>query len=185
MRIALAGGKGSFSHEAAELYSTGHQFTDVDYVFSLDSEGVLQALDQQQADLGIMPIYNPTGGLVGMTLAAMGRHLFTVQANFDMPVIQCLLALPTVRPDVIRTIVSHEQALKQCQRYLDTHWPECQLREYNDTAQAAVDLVAGKLPTDSAVLAPKLCAELYGLHVIAESIQDDTQNRTWFIVVKK
>ncbi len=184
MHLAVAGNKGSFSHAAGQLYCTAQAAGDCNFIFTTDSEGVFKALAEKQAGYGIMPIYNPTGGLVEMTLEAMGKHNFTVAASFSMPVQQCLLTLPMVRPDTIMKIFSHQQAIKQCQHYLDTNWPECQLENYSDTAQAAADLAAGILPSDSAVLAPKLCAQIYGLRVIAESVQDDKENQTVFIVVK-
>lgn len=185
MIIAVAGNKGSFSQQAGELYCKANALEQVEFNFALDSAGVFLALENKQAELGIMPIFNPTGGLVNMTLAAMGKHHFTVVATFEMPVQQCLLALPTVRPDEIRTITSHPQALAQCQNYINTKWSDSVTQDYSDTAQAAADLAAGKLASETtAVLAPKLCAELYGLRVVAENIQDDKENKTYFIVVK-
>ena len=102
-----------------------------------------------------------------------------------MPVSQCLLTLPTVRQDEIRTVVSHQQALAQCQKYLNLQLSDCQLVEYSDTAKAAEDLASGKLASTSAVLAPKLCAQLYGLRMVAENVQDDDRNQTHFLVVKQ
>ncbi len=184
LKLAVAGSKGSFSHQAADLFATSQGLGDVELVYALDSEGVFQALLNGEADQGIMPIYNPTGGLVQMTLDAMGKHKFTIEATFDMPVMQCLLALPSVRQDEIRGVYSHPQALAQCQQYLDTQLSDAVPENYSDTAQAAADLAAGKLPTISAVIAPEICAELYGLRVVQKGIQDDEQNQTHFIVCK-
>ena len=167
------------------MYIAANDLTKVELVYALDSEGVFQALEQGKADLGILPIYNPTGGLVEMTLHAMGKHVFTIESTFDMPVSQCLLTLPTVRQDEIRTVVSHQQALAQCQKYLNLQLSDCQLVEYSDTAKAAEDLASGKLASTSAVLAPKLCAQLYGLRMVAENVQDDDRNQTHFLVVKQ
>ncbi|MBI4407937.1 MAG: chorismate mutase [Candidatus Kerfeldbacteria bacterium] len=185
MRIAVAGNKGSFSHQAGVMYVAANGLENIEFNYVLDSEGVFAALTQQVADLGIVPMYNPTGGLVKMTLEAMGKHNFTIESTFDMPVEQCLLALPHARQDEIRTVVSHQQALAQCQKYLNIQMSDCQLVEYSDTAQAAADLATGKLDATCAVLAPKLCAQLYGLRVVAENIQDDDRNQTHFLVVKQ
>jgi prephenate dehydratase len=184
MKIALAGNKGSFSHQAAMMYVAGNNLSEVEYVFALDSAGVLKALRDKQAEFGVMPIYNNTGGLVKMTLDAMGTHQFEIEATFDIPVIQCLLALPQMRQDEITAVVSHPQALAQCQKFLNIQMSDCQLIEYSDTAQAAEDLANGKIASNSAVLAPKLCAQLYGLRVVAEGVQDSDDNRTHFLVVK-
>lgn len=184
MNIAVAGNKGSFSHQAGIMYVAGNNLSDTHFVFATDSEGVFQALDQHTADVGVVPMYNPTGGLVDMTLRAMGTHSFEIDSTFDMPVSQCLLTLPTQRQDEIRSVVSHQQALAQCSKYLNIQLSDCQLIEYADTAKAAEDLASGVLPITAAVLAPKLCAELYGLRVVAENVQDDEHNRTHFLVVK-
>lgn len=182
MKIAVAGSKGSFSHQAALMYQAANGLEKVELVYALDSEGVFQALEAKTADLGIMPMYNPTGGLVQMTLEAMGKHNFVIESTFDMPVEQCLLALPQMRQDEIRTVVSHQQALAQCQKYLNIQMSDCQLVEYSDTAQAAADLAAGKLDEKCAVLAPQICAQLYGLRVVAKNVQDDERNQTHFLV---
>ncbi|MBI2415674.1 MAG: hypothetical protein HYV33_03370 [Candidatus Kerfeldbacteria bacterium] len=183
MIIAVAGNQGSFSHQAGQLYATGQQLADVQFVYAIDSAGVFAAVQTGAAELGIMPLYNPTGGIVQMTLQAMGEHRFKTVASFTMPVQHCLLCLPNVRPDELKTIVSHEQALAQCRQYVDVNWPECQLQPYSDTAQAAADLAAGKFALETAVLAPKMCVELYGLRLIAEGVQDDKSNGTVFIVI--
>lgn len=184
MKIAVAGSKGSFSHQVGTLYVAGNNITDAEYVYALDSQGVFDALNSKAADIGIMPIYNSTGGLVKMTMDAIGHNHFVVESTMDMPVIQCLLTLPHVRQDDIRQVVSHEQALAQCQRYFNINLSDCQLIEYSDTAQAAADLAAGKLDSTTAVVAPQLCAQLYGLRLVAEGIQDDDRNQTHFIIVK-
>jgi prephenate dehydratase len=59
------------------------------------------------------------------------------------------------------------------------------LEEYEDTAQAAKDLGSGKLDVSVAVIAPKRCAELYGLEILEESIQDLKFNFTAFIAGRK
>jgi len=183
LKLAVAGSRGSFSHEAAVLYCTAHHLPNAEFVYTLDSAGAFSALEQQRAEKIIVPIYNTTAGLVNMTLAAMGEHLFHIEATFDLSVQQCLLALPTTAPETVTTITSHEQALKQCRRYLQQHWPKRPLVEYSDTAQAAADVASGKLPATTAVIAPKLAAELYHLHVLAESIQDHKKNITTFLVI--
>ncbi len=184
MKIAVAGSKGSFSHQAGTMYVASNGITDVEFVYALDSQGVFDALKNKQADIGILPIYNSTGGLVKMTMEAIGHNHYVVESTMDMPVVQCLLTLPHVRQDEIRRVVSHEQALAQCQRYLNITLSDCVLVEYSDTAQAAADLAAGILDSNSAVIAPELCAQLYGLRLVAQNIQDDERNQTHFIVVK-
>jgi prephenate dehydratase len=56
---------------------------------------------------------------------------------------------------------------------------------YPDTAKAAEDLANGTVPDTTAVIAPRKCAELYGLEVLEESIQDLKYNFTTFVVARK
>lgn len=187
MKIAVAGHQGSFSHAAGQLYVTGQQWDDVEFRFVIDSAGVLRAITDDMADhtagQGVLPIYNTAGGLVDMTLSAMGRYQFKIDHVFEMNVEQCLMALPNTQPEDIYTITSHQQALRQCKQYLAEQWPKRELREYKDTALAAKDLAEGRLPASTAVIAPRISAELYGLQLVAESIQDLQFNATTFLVV--
>lgn len=182
-RIAVSGMPGSFSHEAGNFYVTGHQLSGVEFIYAVDSAGAFKALKDHQADVCIVPIYNTTGGLVDMTLQAMGQHMFTIKEKFELAIKQCLMISPKMQPEDILRVVSHPQALRQCQQYLQTHWPKRELQEYQDTAKAAKDLHDGKLPPSTAVIAPKLCAELYDLQLLDEAIQDDPNNTTTFLVI--
>ena len=184
MNIAVSGIKGSFSHQAGTLYATGHQLADAEFVFAVDSEGCFQALTDGKAEVAIVPIHNAIGGVVNMTLTAMGKYLFTIEEYFALNVIQCLMAKPDMQPSLVQRIVSHPQALKQCKSNLAKQFPGVELQEYADTAKAAEDLAAGVIPGTSAVIAPKLSAELYGLDIVEEGLQDQAENPTTFLVIK-
>ncbi|EKD75973.1 MAG: hypothetical protein ACD_43C00265G0003 [uncultured bacterium] len=185
MKIALAGISSSFTHEAGELYRTAHELSaaEVEYIFNNDSIGALAALHAGLADKAIMPIHNVTGGLVHMTLEAMGKYTFRVEEWFGLSVQQCLLVKPDTDPATLTQVVSHDQGLRQCQRYLEQTWSNLEQHPYPDTALAAKDLASGKLPNTTAVIASSLAAKQYGLEVLAKSIQDNKDNQTTFIVV--
>lgn len=189
MKIAVSGIEGSFSHEAGRLYATAHQLQDVDFVFALDTAGCFERLyseDQsQQVEKIIVPIHNAVGGVVNMTLEAMGSYLFVIDEYFELNVVQCLMKRKDIERAQIARVVSHEQALKQCKTYLQTEWKDYTLQEYSDTAAAAKDLSSGVLDAQSAVIAPKLSAELYGLELLEESVQDQAENPTTFLVISR
>ena len=69
--------------------------------------------------------------------------------------------------------------------YLKRTWAEAHLQETEDTAKTAKDLSKGKLPQDTAVLAPENCAKLYGLEILEKSVQDLKFNFTSFLTVEK
>ena len=104
---------------------------------------------------------------------------------FEIDVHQNLMVAKGVNPDQITAVTSHDQALKQCRMYLKRKWPGVELQEYADTAKAAEDLANGTLPKTTAVIAAKAAAQMYGLEIIEESIQDLKFNYTSFVVAER
>ena len=104
---------------------------------------------------------------------------------FELDVHHMLLVKPGTTASHIEQISSHDQALKQCRMYLKRKWPDAEIQPYADTAKAAKDLHEGVLSSNTAVIAPRGCAELYDLDILEESIQDLKFNYTTFVVAKK
>ncbi len=183
IKFGLSGDMASFSEEAALAYATKSQL-DIELVYLMDMEGVLAALENKEIDLGIFPVMNFTGGLVGMAFEAMGRHPFQLVDELWLDVQQCLITLPGKQPEDIQTIASHPQGLAQCQRYLSQYFPYAAQLEWIDTAKAAKDLSERTLSADTAVIAPARAAEYYGLSILKQGIQDQQPNHTIFVVVR-
>ena len=183
MKIGVSGDAGSFSEEAGLLYASKNKINP-EWIYLIDMEGVLDAVEKGKIDLGIFPVVNLRGGLVRMAFDAMGRHPFTVIDELWLEVNQCLLAKQGVMKTAIKKIVSHPQALAQCREYLQREFIDAELIEWQDTAKAARDLAEGKLHQDCAVIAPGPAAEVYGLKLMAANIQDVQPNLTAFIIVK-
>lgn len=185
MTIGIMGAKGSFSEEAARKYIQTEQLGDAELAYLVSAERVLTALEAGEIDLGIFPIENSNGGIVIEAVHAMAAHRFKVERMFEIDVHQNLLVKPGMNPDQITAIASHDQALKQCRMYLKRKWPGVELQEYADTAKAAEDLANGTLPETTAVIAAKAAADIYGLDVLEESIQDLKFNYTSFVVAER
>lgn len=182
--IGVSGDQGSFSEEAALQYAAQKKLTPK-LQFLTDMEGVLAAVESGSVALGIFPVANQRGGVVRQAIKAMGRHAFVPIDDFWFEVQQCLMVKPGVDVTQIQKIVSHPQALAQCPVYIQTQLPHTTLVDWEDTAKAAADLDSGKLGDDCAVIASKRAAELYGLKLVAEGIQDLKPNLTAFVVVKQ
>ena len=182
--IGVSGDKGSFSEEAGIIYAGRLGFVP-DIYFSIDMEGVLRDLENKKIDLGIFPVVNSRGGLVRPAFDAMGNYLFRVVDEVWMEVHQCLMVLPGVKKEEIKTITTHSQAIAQCERYIKREFPEAKLVNWEDTAKAAKDLSEGKISPDSAVIAPSRSAQIYNLEIIESGIQDNHPNLTTFIVVER
>ena len=181
--LGVAGDQGSFSEEAAMLYE---KKTGAGYVlhYLIDMEGVLHAVANAKIDLGIFPVVNTNGGLVRAAFDAMGKYPFHVVDELWLPVNQCCLMLKTCQPEKITTIISHQQGLLQCQRYLAQHFNQAAQQEWIDTAKAARDLAAGLIAPTTAIIASSRAAELFNLKIHAQNIHDNEPNKTAFIVIK-
>jgi len=179
--IGVSGAEGSFSQEAAEKYIKDGKLKNCKLVYLISVENVLSSLEAGTIDLGIFPIENSTGGVVTETVHAMAEHNINIKKIFDIDIHQNLLVRDGVAVGDIKTITSHEQALKQCREYLKREWPKAKIEEYEDTAKAAEDLASGKLSATTAVIASVTAAKLYKLKILGESIQDLKTNYTTFI----
>lgn len=184
LRIGISGNRGSFSEEAANYYCHKNKISNYQLSYLISVEKVLQSLDGREIDQGIFPIENSNGGIVYEAVHAMSRHVFEIGTIFEIDVRHCLLAKPGVNVSDISLIVSHPQGLKQCRMYLKRKWEDVELKEYADTAQAAADLHSGILSPQAGVIASRNCAELYGLDILEENIQDLKFNFTSFIATK-
>ena len=103
----------------------------------------------------------------------------SVSGIYDLPLSQCLLARPGADIAGIREVVSHPQAMSQCMPYLRRHgW--IQTSAVN-TAVAAREVAAGDR-NDIAVIAARETAELYGLQVLENDINEQKTNTTRFAV---
>jgi len=180
MKIGVMGARGSFSQQAGESYAPKGEIIPL-----ISAENVLRELTNGTIDKGIFPIENSNGGIVIEAVEAMAKYNFTIEKMFELDVHHMLLVKPGVHAAHIDAVSSHDQALKQCRMYLKRMWGEADIVPYSDTAQAAEDLARGTLPDTTAVIAPRKCAELYGLEVLEESIQDLKYNFTTFVVAQK
>lgn len=99
--------------------------------------------------------------------------------SHDLEVHHCLLSLELDIPSV-KTALSHTQALDQCYHFLKERNIEAE--KFYDTAGAAKHIAEHKI-SGTAAIASKLAAEIYGLHILQESIQDQSGNTTRFLVV--
>lgn len=185
MKIGVMGAKGSFSEKAGEDYIAQHFIENAEIVPLVSAEAVLTAVEAGEIDRGIFPIENSNGGIVIEAVHAMAKHRFGIERMFEIDVHHMLLVRPGTTASSVTTVSSHDQALKQCRMYLKRAWPDAEIVPYADTAKAAEDLAGGVLSEATAVIAPRRCAELYGLEILEESIQDLKFNYTTFVVARK
>jgi prephenate dehydratase len=183
--VGVMGGKGSFSEEAANMYCRDQGITEYQLVYLLVAENVLKAMHEGTVDVGIFPIVNSTTGLVEVAFTAVAKYSFAIRKTFVMGIHQNLLVLPGTDVKDISAVVSQKPALGQCRGFLDNNFPDIAQVEYKDTAEAARDLANGTLPPNTAVIANKSCADIYGLEILFEDIEDLKTNATTFVAASK
>lgn len=173
--VAFAGAEGAFAWQAARGL-----FPDYRYQICEDFADVFAEVLEGRAAFGVIPFENSYSGEVGEVFDLLFRHPCHISAIWDLPVCQNLLALPGATLSDIREVVSHPQALSQCAPYLQAH--KLRPQPYTNTALAAQH-VATKGDKSVAAIASKDSAELYGLNILAESINSSSANTTRFIVI--
>lgn len=183
--IGVSGVRGSFSEEAARTFAVKNGLKRYRIQYLTSVENVLSALEAGDITLGIFPIENSNGGVVLEAVHAMAKHRFSIKKMFEIDVHHNLLVKKGVKAGDVKTITSHDQALKQCRMYLKRRWPKVKVVEYADTAKAAEDVANGKLPRTTAAVASRAAATLNKLDILEESIQDLKFNYTSFIAAVK
>jgi chorismate mutase/prephenate dehydratase len=176
--VACQGVEGAYSQIAAErIFPSGNimYFNSFDKVFS--------AVDQGLCKYGILPLENSTAGSVSRIYDLMMENEFYIVRSCRVKVDHCLLAKRGAKLANIKEIVSHEQALAQCQCFLKT-LKNVKITPCENTAEASkIVLASGR--DDIAALSSRGCAELYGLDCLASSVQDKGSNYTRFICISK
>lgn len=176
--VACQGVEGAYAQQACERL---FPYPDILYFDSF--EGVFSAVEKGMCLYGILPIENSTAGSVTQVYDLMEKHHFYIVGAHKLRIDHRLMRKDGASNAPIREIVSHEQALRQCSRFLEAH-PEIKVTPMANTAVAA-EYVAGSDRDDLAVIASRACAELYGLAVVDDDVSDQANNYTRFICISR
>ena len=174
-RVAFQGAPGAFSHEACVALRPWDEA--VPYA---TFAGALDALQSGECDMALIPVENSTIGVVEPAATLVRESGFEVLADVWRPIRHALMALPGARLADIRTIESHPIALDQCRETLAQF--NAKIVIGFDTAGAARD-VAEAGDRTRAALAPMAAAEVYGLTILRNDLQDSADNRTRFVLL--
>ncbi len=176
--VAATVTRGSYSAEACGKFFGGN--CDIRYFRCFDE--VFSAVERGEVDYGVLPIENSTAGDVSATYDLMGKHNFYICQTVKIHISHILAAKKGVKLSDVRTIYSHEMAIRQCSGFLRRSPADA--IPMNTTAEAA-KFVSYSDEEGAAAICSKACAELYGLETIAEDISDIKDNYTRFILISK
>ncbi len=176
LRIGYLGPNGSFSHTASML-KFGQS---VEYKPLTDIESIFEEVSKGHCDLGLAPVENSTGGGVIETLDALTSSDVKICAEVLLAIHQNLLA--NCAPENIKRIYSKPEVFAQCHKWLGATLKGVQTIPVASTARAA-QMAAEE--EGAAAIGSITAAELYGLKVIYENIEDIANNVTRFLVLAK
>lgn len=177
MRVAYSGIEGAFAHIAA-----GRLFPDAEKVPYANFKETYQAVVSGDCDAAILPLENSYAGEVGQVTDLLFSGPLYINGTTALSVSQDLVAVPGAKLDQITTVISHPQALSQCDKFIKAH----DLREmpFDNTALAAKYVAEQKDPTIAAIASAD-SAELYGLQILASGINEAQNNTTRFAILSR
>jgi prephenate dehydratase len=178
MKVAIQGELGSFSHEAAIK-----MLTRAAVVPCARSAEVFDRVDSGSVAAAVIPIENSLAGSVAEHYDLLLTREVFIHGEFHLRIRHNLIAPLGVKPAQIRRIFSHPVALDQCRNFFRAH-PRIQAIPFYDTAGSVRHVMAEAL-TDAAAIAPRQAAQQYGGRVLLRGIEDDRQNYTRFLLIRK
>ena len=174
LKIAYLGPEGTWTHQAA-INKFGHSVT---YAPQASLADVFDRVARKHSDYGVVPIENSTEGAVNHTLDLFADSPLKICAQILMPIENALMA--KVAREKIGKLYSHPQVFGQCRDWILKNFPGADLVEVSSTTRAA-SIAATE--AGAAALGGKLAAELNGLDILEDSIQDRATNTTRFLVL--
>jgi len=177
--IAIQGIKGSFHHEVVQHYFNSN----AEVVECMSFDSAVDSLLHEDTDTIVMALENSIAGSIIPNYALIDNHHLTIVGEYYLDIQHNLMALPEQSIEDIVEVHSHPMALLQCKVFFKD-FPHIKLVEAKDTADVAKQIIEQDIKGIAAI-ASKNAAELYGLNMLAESIQTIKHNETRFVIVKR
>ncbi|KAK7262368.1 hypothetical protein RJT34_29937 [Clitoria ternatea] len=177
IRVAYQGVSGAYSESAAQK-----AYPNCEAVPCEQFDTAFEAVERWLVDRAVLPIENSLGGSIHRNYDLLLRHSLHIVGEVKYAVHHCLMANHDVKLEDLKRVLSHPQALAQCENTLTKLGL---IREaVDDTAGAAKHIAFHKLQ-DAGAVASSAAAEIYGLNILAEDIQDDSDNVTRFLMLAR
>jgi len=187
--VGIQGGKGSFNEQASRYYLSRTPELEFELHYLHTTENVLRALYEGRIDRGQFAIHNSVGGVVTESIQAMANYRFHIVEEYAIKISHALMIAPGADFNKVDTIMTHEQVLRQCKVNLAMKYSR--LRQTSgegdlvDHAKVAELLSLGELPDNFATMGSKAMADIYGLDIVEENLQDSSENFTSFLWVER
>jgi prephenate dehydratase len=175
MKIAFQGEPGAYSEQAVFDY-----FGQVQTLPCESFDLVFEAVNSGKCNSGLIPIENSLAGSIHQNYDLLLRNNLHINGEYFLRVRHCLIANLGVKKADIKKAISHPQALGQCAGYLRSH--DIKPEQVYDTA-GSVKMLKESGEGDVAAIASRRAAELYGMQILEEGIEDNPENYTRFLAI--
>ncbi len=176
--VAFQGERGAYSEAAALAHFGAHILT----IPCESFDRVFEMVESGGCDYGLVPIENSLAGSIHRNYDLLMRHSLHIVGEEYLRVRHCLIGLPGAKIEEIQQVNSHPQALAQCEGYLKRHG--MQSVTVYDTA-GSVKLLKESGERSQAAIASRHAAELFGMQILEEGIEDDDANYTRFLAIAR
>ena len=176
IKVAYLGPEGTFTQQAA-LKHFGHSAVSKPLA-AIDE--VFREVEAGAVNYGVVPVENSTEGVVNHTLDNFMTSNLQICGEVELRIHQHLMISDITRQDSITRIYSHAQSLAQCRKWLDSYYPNVERVAVASNAEAAKRV---KGEWNAAAIAGDMAADLYGLKILNEKIEDRPDNSTRFLII--
>lgn len=180
VKVCIQGGAGAF-HEIAARHWFEQQPMQIVPALTFP-EMVDKVEKQQDTDVAIMAIENTLAGSILFNYLLLYNSNLQIFGEVFLRIKQNLLALPGQRIEDLTEVRSHPMAIEQCREFF-RQYPHIRLVESEDTALSAKNILEHQL-TGVGAIASTLAAEMYGMEILAASIETNKQNHTRFLLIE-
>jgi chorismate mutase / prephenate dehydratase len=176
--VAFQGELGAYSEQAAyQYFGTSSRLKPCESL-----EDVFQNVENREVQFGLVPVENSLEGSIPRTYDLLLDSSLKVGGETQLRIVHCLIGLPDATIDSIKEVYSHSQALGQCKSFLQKMgW---KANPANDTA-GSVKMIKESGRRDIAAIASARAAEIYGMKILVQGIEDNSYNFTRFFVLSR
>lgn len=178
IRVAIQGFEACFHEISARKFFHG---TRIKLVFCESFPRLFEVLKNNEADFAMMAIENTLAGSIMPNYTLLREHKFKVIGEIYLHIVQNFMALPGSKVEDIKEVHSHPVAIAQAVPFF-SQYPHIKLVEHSDTALSAKEIAEGNIANRGAI-ASRHAARVFGLEILAESIETHKKNFTRFLTL--
>lgn len=180
MNVAYQGERGAYSEAATERFFGPGVAAEPCATF----DEVFRRVQAAECERGTVPIENSLAGSIHRNYDLLLRHDLHIVGECILRVSHNLIANPGVRLEDVDRVCSHPQALDQCEQTLSQLLPKARREPTYDTA-GSVKILRETDERRAAAIASRRAAEIHGMSILRENVEDDPQNYTRFLILSR